>query len=76
MPENARRGKKIIFDLFQVGVTDATTLDADQDFAGAEQGSGDRLHFNPAVSEIHCGPHKRGNGITVAEFRAQPRLVR
>jgi len=44
MAEDARRRQQVVFDLFEIGVTDAAALDADQQFARAYGRRWDRFH--------------------------------
>jgi hypothetical protein len=60
MSIDARRGEKVVFDFFEIGVADAAGLDTDENFAAADCGSGDLLDIYQALAAINGCVHGFG----------------
>ena len=71
MAVDAGRRQKIVFDLLQIGVADATALDANQDLARADDGSFNGLDRDPALAPIDSGLHR----VRGAALRAETELL-
>jgi hypothetical protein len=60
---DARGRKKVVLNLLKIGVADAATLDADQDFALSDERSFDGFDRDPAGSAIYGRSHDAGRCI-------------
>src|SRR5262249_44698340 len=57
MTVDPRRGKQIVLDLLQVGVTYAARLHANQYLAASDVRRRNLFDRYLAVAAVHCGPH-------------------
>ena len=62
MTIDARRRQKVVFDLFQVGVTDAASFHADQNLARTDFRDGYLFHGNNTPAFVHSGVHSGRDG--------------
>ena len=62
MTVNPRSRQQIVLDLFQIGVTDAAGLDADQHFAGTDLRRRNTFDVDGLLTQIHGGLHRCRHG--------------
>jgi hypothetical protein len=55
---DTRWGKKVVFDLLEIGMANATAVNFDQDFARGYARSVDGFDGEPTGAAIDCGSHE------------------